>query len=72
MPLLKKVVYSRPVWLDSGHITLALFDRDNNLIEYRICEYNERLKRFICPRDKTKRRNLAYKIGIDPNTNMPI
>ena len=71
MPV-KKVAYSKAVKLPSGHKTLALYDDKNNLIEYRICKYDNKEKKFDCPirkRHARERVELAKKIGINSRTN---
>jgi hypothetical protein len=75
MPLTKKVSYSRVMLLPSGYKTLALFDKNNKLIECRICEYDEKENKFNCPSRITnpeERNRIAKKIGINPKTNLPI
>lgn len=67
MPIHGKVAYSKPITLPSGYKTLALYDKDNKIIDYRICEYDKATDKFKCPSKKThprERKKLAKKLGI--------
>lgn len=72
MPLKAKVAYSKEVRLPNKKTTLALFDKQDNLLEYRICKYNKSDKKYICPKRQTepeKRKSLAKQLGINSRTN---
>lgn len=75
MPLPKGIVaYSKIITLPSGYQTLALFDKNHHIIEYRVCEKRDD-GTFHCIRGAKypkERNKLAKKIGINPKTNKPI
>lgn len=73
MPLTKQVAYSKKITLPSGYKTLALYDKNNKIIEYRVCK-EKKDGHFSCIRGAlhpVERAKLAKKIGIDIRTNKP-
>ncbi len=62
MPLRDKVKFSKEITTKKGYKTLGLFNKDNKLIDTRVCE--KKKDGFKCPKDKAKRAKLAKKIGV--------
>lgn len=68
------VKYSKKVKLPSGYNTLALYDKNHHIIEYRVCTEQPSGK-FTCLNKATKpkeRAKVEKKIGLNTKTNKPI